>query len=155
MTIEQRYAETTKNYPWNPEEGMERTAAAIYFTQVNFPAIDESELERLIAYAVRVWNTKPQRKRVVLMATCKHCKKTSRWETIRTWYRGGFLPPSDEQKHKKCDCGRENAGEALKITIHKETRCNSACTCATGPICVCSCGGENHGSAYGANTLQF
>lgn len=34
----------------------------------------------------------------------------------------------------------------LRVTINRETRCDSRCTHARGLTCECSCGGKNHGS---------
>ncbi len=36
----------------------------------------------------------------------------------------------------------------VKGTVNPDHKCDSRCTNAKGHNCDCSCGGENHGSAY-------
>lgn len=39
------------------------------------------------------------------------------------------------------------------VAVTSEDHCNGACECATGPNCSCSCGGANHGRAWGGGYI--
>lgn len=44
-----------------------------------------------------------------------------------------------------CECGSRAMAKFMDVRVVEEMNCSAKCTGATGPVCSCSCGGENHG----------
>ena len=48
------------------------------------------------------------------------------------------------------DCGQETlSGKPVQGTYNPDVKCNAKCEGARRHVCECSCGGANHGGAYG------
>jgi hypothetical protein len=47
-----------------------------------------------------------------------------------------------------CPCGSAGMVKWMDVRIVEDTNCSAKCTGATGPVCSCSCGGENHGGKH-------
>lgn len=48
----------------------------------------------------------------------------------------------------RCRCGRPARGVEIRGT-RTGHRCDARCMFATGPDCLCACGGRNHGIGHG------
>lgn len=59
-----------------------------------------------------------------------------------------FVPLGDKTRVACHSCGHPNPLRIVAGTVNPLVACTSQCTAATGPICICSCGGANHGSYY-------
>jgi hypothetical protein len=46
-----------------------------------------------------------------------------------------------------CWCGRTAIFQRV-VGALSSTKCDARCTSATGHVCVCACGGANHGAAF-------
>jgi hypothetical protein len=47
-----------------------------------------------------------------------------------------------------CGCGARAVARFMDVRIVESMECSTKCTGATGPVCSCSCGGENHGGRH-------
>ncbi len=45
-----------------------------------------------------------------------------------------------------CPCGHRGIAKGLEVKV-TEGKCGGRCQGSIGPVCDCSCGGENHGRA--------
>lgn len=83
------------------------------------------------------------------IARCKRCKSAKRVEGFASkGYAGyGRYEWREHWPTLACGCGREYPMvQRIKATLSEKHKCDSRCTNAKGPTCVCSCGGANHGS---------
>ena len=46
-----------------------------------------------------------------------------------------------------CPCGSRAVARFMTVTVVDDMECSAKCTGASGPVCSCSCGGENHGGS--------
>ncbi|WP_331727530.1 hypothetical protein OG871_40655 (plasmid) [Kitasatospora sp. NBC_00374] len=72
------------------------------------------------------------------LARCAECARPVRTETPN--------PPCPE-------CGTSLRSERL-YAVTRDESCDGACMNAFGPSCSCSCGGENHGKSFGAQSTR-
>lgn len=49
---------------------------------------------------------------------------------------------------ENCPCGKYVYAAKVQGTFSEKHVCDPACTSARGPVCVCACGGPNHGIAW-------
>ncbi len=67
----------------------------------------------------------------------------------------GRMAITDQADAKSCPrCGDSGPGFLMDYkpvigTLDESVICDARCTGARGPACNCSCGGENHGKAWG------
>ncbi|MEV7123969.1 hypothetical protein [Kitasatospora griseola] len=63
-------------------------------------------------------------------------------------------PVRSEEAAPACpECGRTLRGERL-FAVTRDESCDGRCMNAFGPSCSCSCGGENHGKSFGAQSTR-
>ena len=74
---------------------------------------------------------------VMLVCGAQHVTRIARAELDAFWARHGY---------SRCHCGRPARQDVIQGTYKADRRCDSRCTSARGPVCVCACGGHNHGA---------
>jgi hypothetical protein len=95
-----------------------------------------------------------------IIYNCNTCKRGRRVEypvPIETWYGtqwtrevdGTTHAPGETDPAARCrSCKRLMAYAELAATTSAAHKCDSRCTSARGNICLCSCGGRNHGVSW-------
>ena len=69
--------------------------------------------------------------------------RTQHWFRLADGTVTAWLPAKDCPR-----CGRLMERKSIVGTLNPSIPCNPKCMGATGPVCECSCGGENHGGRW-------
>lgn len=72
-----------------------------------------------------------------------HHEPTGTWGSARTFDR--FVLTAARATHT---CGNRLKPIHIKATVNEKRPCDARCIGAVGPVCSCSCGGENHGDSW-------
>jgi hypothetical protein len=59
-----------------------------------------------------------------------------------------FVDSDTRLVYEQCPCGKFVYAQRVEGTFSEKHVCDPACTSARGPVCVCACGGPNHGIAW-------
>ena len=61
---------------------------------------------------------------------------------------GEVVYPTDAVYHKCTVCNNVMDSIDVIAVENEESKCDLSCMNAHGPLCVCSCGGKNHGASW-------